>query len=312
MIASAMILIGMFSENSSVPSIDKVIKQLQAADVDFAQDARGNIAYLGAGLTDEAIRLVAPFGTLIELDCTGTKVTDDGLAHLKGSKSLRKLRARCAITGKGIAHLEGCPSLEYLVVEPKVDAESTVRSIGKLRQLKVLYLYGDAEFRPEWFDGWKHLQLREFVTEMSRVGDEHVTRLEPIQSLERVVLGDTRITDASMDSLLKLKRIRQLSLGDTAISDNALGRLRTHPSLEFLSAGRTKISNRGVADVCECRTLRTLYVRDTAIDDGAIEALSRARQLQSMDITGTRFTKSGVTRLKAALPKCEISSDFDE
>lgn len=295
-----------------MPRRDRVAKQLERADVYFERDEEGDIVFIGAGVNDQALKLAAPLGTVRELDCTEADVTDNGIEHLKGMKSLKKIRLSREVTGDGIAVLKDCPSLECLVVHLRLDVQAAVRNIGALRQLKVLYFYGDAELRPQWFDSWKGLRLRKFSTGNTKCGDEHLKRLEAIQSLEEVVLDDTRITDEAIGSLIRLKNLRDVCLGDAPVTDEALNKLAELPKLTKLNLGGTKITSRGVKELCKAGRLRSLYLTDTTVDDDAVAALCANKQLESLELSGTRVSRAGVKQLQAALPKCDIGSDFEE
>src|SRR5262245_34192240 len=110
MIAAALVFLPLPSECPSMESSDELARALKRAGVFIQRDERGNILYAGAGLTDDALALLAKTGTAHELDCTGTKVSDAGMIHLKAMKSLKVLRlSRSIITGRGLAALKDCP-----------------------------------------------------------------------------------------------------------------------------------------------------------------------------------------------------------
>lgn len=95
-------------------------------------------------------------------------------------------------------------------------------------------------------------------------------------------LNDTRITDAAVASIAKLKNLQKLHLERTAITDSGLKKLTGLPYLEYLN----------------------LY--GTAITDVGLTSLGHLKALRSVYVWQTRVTESGITTLKRALPSVEV------
>lgn len=70
-----------------------------------------------------------------------------------------------------------------------------------------------------------------------------------LPGVERLVLDNTRITDAGLDHLAP--GLRSLSLRYTRITDAGLERLESIPSLRYLSLGGTAVTDRGVDRLLE-------------------------------------------------------------
>jgi hypothetical protein len=53
--------------------------------------------------------------------------------------------------------------------------------------------------------------------------------------------------------------------------------------------------------------LRSLHLADTDVTDSSVQFLSNLRLLTQLDVQGTQITTTGVKRLRAGLPRCEIA-----
>jgi hypothetical protein len=64
--------------------------------------------------------------------------------------------------------------------------------------------------------------------------------------------------------------------------------------------------------LAELPNLTTLLIHDSTISDSAVPHLARLHGLKELHISNTNITKEGVTRLRDALPKCQINVQFGE
>jgi hypothetical protein len=131
------------------------------------------------------------------------KITDAGLAALKGLKGLQSLYlAGTRATDAGLANLEGLTGLRNLGVV--AGAEITDGGIGHIEVLTNL----------------QSLDLR-----ATRVGDAGVARLERLAGLRGLDLDGTRVTDAGVVHLIGLKNLRRLSVKTTKVTDDRVASL---------------------------------------------------------------------------------------
>jgi hypothetical protein len=85
---------------------------------------------------------VKEINNLIWLNLANTKITDDGLRHLSGIKSLTRLHLeKTQIGDAGLAHLKELDKLEYLNLYGTQVSDAGLEHIKALPNLKKLYLW---------------------------------------------------------------------------------------------------------------------------------------------------------------------------
>ncbi len=148
------------------------------------------------------------------------------------------------------------------------------------------------------------------------IGDGGLKTLAGAQQIRALDISTTKITD---DGLAYFKDYKEkgpieLKIKDTAITDRGLQVLADtgHPFSQ-LDLDGTQITDAGLVHLQRIPKL-TSYVglSNTSITDEGIDALSQLKKVRQINLTATKVTAQGVARLKAALPKCQIKSDFSD
>src|SRR5262245_28156469 len=148
------------------------------------QPARHVIAlsFAGRPLDDAQLKRFSPwwwhFPALVDLDLTGTAITDEGLAHVSGSGIKNLMLGGTRITSHGLSVLDQCPALASVsLTRTRVD-DAGVEYLASLPGLRTLYLDG------------------------APITDAGLRRLEGLSSLRYLRLGGNRgITDAGIARL---------------------------------------------------------------------------------------------------------------
>jgi len=88
----------------------------------------------------------------------------------------------------------------------------------------------------------------------------------------------------------------------------------TEVDLSITSWPREKATFPPVTDndlvvIASLNHLQRLTLRGMPITDGAIDQLACFRSLKELDVRETRISETGISRLKAALPSCEIVAE---
>lgn len=138
--------------------------------------------------TDYDLRVLRHFPQLEALELVECQITDEGISLIRHSPHLKKL----VIDDGGMTGLPGCEI-----------SNMGFRPIGTLAQLEYLSTVG--------VDG---------------VDDSSLEALDQLTNLKSLELYGTRVTDAGVESLLKMKRLEYLGLDRTAISEEAVARIR--------------------------------------------------------------------------------------
>lgn len=176
-------------------------------------------------LTDDDLAGVHRLKHLTRLDLTGTQISDCGLSHLRGTaisslslertsisdeglRSLERLQLSSlnlnatAIKGPGLAAFTNMP-IERLDAEPSQLEDEGLRQIGKLTQLRLLFVSS-----PNITDG----------------GLRYLSRLT---NLERLSIEGKKLTDDGIVRIAQdLTALQDLIVGGGAVTDDCNRRLR--------------------------------------------------------------------------------------
>jgi len=206
----------------------------------------------GAGIDDAALEVVNGLETLTGLTIEDASITDGGLAHLEGLPLEDLSLARCfGITDESFAAIARLSKLNQLYVRDILVSGSGLGRLASLPQLSTLRLrqtgVGD--------DALEHLaslaalqrlelalclisdegltaigalpELIQLDVEDNRLSDAGVRHLEGLRALERLSLSKNEaVTDASIETLLRMTKLRELELRGTAISEAGSQQLR--------------------------------------------------------------------------------------
>jgi hypothetical protein len=180
----------------------------------------------GGGVTDEALRGLTTSHALPlrALDLTASRVTDAGLARLKGMKELRWLSlGETGVTDTGLAYLAGLEELWSLQLQRTPVTGAGLAHLKGCKRLERLYLH------------------------QSEVTDKGLAHLSDLEGLREVHLSYTSVTDAGLAHLAGLDQLASLGLEGTRISDAGLRRLERLTGLRRLNLERTAATEEGVA-----------------------------------------------------------------
>ena len=115
---------------------------------------------------------------VVEIYFLRTEVTDAGLVHLKGMRSLEVVDLRCTqVSDAGLVHLKGLTSLEVLYVNNTKITDAGLEHLKGLSSLEGLSLLG---------------------TQVTDAGLEH---LKGLSSLEWMNLCNTQVTEGGVQEL---------------------------------------------------------------------------------------------------------------
>jgi uncharacterized membrane protein/mono/diheme cytochrome c family protein len=129
-------------------------------------------------------------------------------------------------------------------------------------------------------DGSPFLQAR---LDVSQPADAAVAALAPLAPhVLWLSLAGSRVSDAALPALGKLRNLTRLDLSRTATTDAGVQALAGLPQLETVNLYGTKVTDAGLAPLATMPRLRRVYVWQTAV------------------------TPAGVEKMKATAPKLEI------
>lgn len=184
--------------------------------------------------SDAAVRCLAKCTELEQLRLDHTRITDDGLRHLKGLKKLRFLTVwHTRIEGEGFAHLKDVP-IEVLMVIGSEVSDLGLQSIGEMRHVRRLFL----NEIPINGDGLKYLgkgaPLEELTLVDTSITDDSLSHLMEVRSLRSLSLTDCPVTDDAIEHLSKMRHLKELWIVDTKITRDGYQRLKQElPGVEI-------------------------------------------------------------------------------
>jgi Leucine-rich repeat (LRR) protein len=242
-------------------SVDKIEKLGGAFRVDPKKPNNPviEVDLRNTGVTDADLQLLKDLPDLRVLILggpQGTKVTDKGLEHLKGSVNLQRLHLYgTPITDEGMVHLKGLTDLRLLhIVGTRVspDGLKHLKGMTKLEQLDYAGIDDAGLAHLKGLTSLKTLHL--YQCTVTDAGLEHLADLTNLQSLH---FGSAKITDHGLKHLKKLADLRDLSLdappghfgGGNPITDAGIEHLKGLTKLEILNIRHTQVTNAGVKQI---------------------------------------------------------------
>lgn len=168
------------------------------------------------------------------------------------------------VSDSDIAQLSGLSHLESLFI---IDQTISGVGLGKLNKLENLKSVRLLSCRMLTSDG---------VSAISEL--PHVTSL---------VLQNTSLRDAHLESFSHNSKITVLNISSTAVSDDGVEFLNAMPRLEVLNISRTKITDKGLRLLAGCKALRWLATNESLVTE---EGLSEFRKLRpDVVLNDTRY-----------------------
>jgi hypothetical protein len=171
--------------------------------------------WVNMGPADDMLRELASQTSVRTLQLGGDQVADENLAYVGKMAGLEELYiGNCSrLTDKAFANLGGLKRLRILDVDSCKMTDASLAVFSNLTNLEQLHVFGDG------------------------FSDRGLAHLERLTGLRALALRDyhSRITDAGVESLSRMKMLQELGL-DLApmISNAAVGRLRGLKSLRSI------------------------------------------------------------------------------
>jgi internalin A len=174
------------------------------------------------GTDDGFKRILERLTNLRHLNLVGTGITNTGLSCVAGLEKLEELDlSYCpSITDAGLAHLKGLRSLRSLGLERTSISDAGLEHVAELRNLRELDISDDSigDVGMAWLTGLN--QLERLTAHCCRdVTDAGLTHLAGLSKLKQLFLGHSQITDNGLRCLKGLKSLQYLDTGNTHVTD---------------------------------------------------------------------------------------------
>jgi len=294
------------------------------------KDPQGNIVELdltSTWVTDGDLAKVAQMRHLRKLDLSHTRVTDAGLEKLKSLENVVELNCYYAerLTEDGIAHLRGWKHLERLSLRGTKVTSQVFEHLANLTSLRSLDL-GFTQIEDEGFEQLVSLaRLEKLSIGGNRLSGSCLLLLKQMPTLvdldvsgiQRVDSGlwGLPLTEENLARIGQLQQLRALNLAGATLADRGVDR-PGHPEAEraelrdltalagLINLERMDLSRQpvtaeainGLSDLPKLQELRLGLARK--LDDSAVPALLSLKSLQRLYLAGTKLSAESAKKLK--------------
>ncbi|MCA9039699.1 MAG: hypothetical protein KDA65_05055 [Planctomycetaceae bacterium] len=240
-----------------------------------------------------------------------SRIQDDEFAELRGAKNLQVLE------------IDYCSNL----------SDSSMKTISQLSKLQKLNIMGCQKITDEGLAIISGLtELQELNLYLSGTSQSCLKHLAQLQKLEQVRFNARDATDEDIKYLANFPHLQELQLPGAKVSDDGLQPLSGLTELQVITLGGNEIftgaglkhlssakevkkivlmklpvENEAIKLLNQFPELNSLFLRDVLIDDRSVPDLSKLESLRLLHIHYTNMTSRGISRLKKALPQCEIN-----
>lgn len=265
---------------------------------------------LSGKVSDDDLAHVGTARGLEQLLLQGTDVTDKGLAHLTGLKSLRNFGfyGSTGVTDAGLKVLTALSGLTALHLSTTHITDDGLKHLARFPDLTALDLSFSSVTDAGLAEVGKSKGLTELWLGSLAMTDKGLAALAELTRLRVLYLsGNESLTGDGLRSLSKLTELRTLDLFGATFRDADVEHLAAFPKLENL-----KVSGKGVTDV----GLKALAKRTTlaklklvgvhGVTDTGLRELQTLTELRELYVDGDKVTPAGRAELRRLLPKCGV------
>ena len=115
-----------------------------------------------------------------------------------------------------------------------------------------------------------------FVSNEGSVRDSDLKNLIPLAGhITQLGLGKTRISDAAMESVGRMKMLTRLDLNRTGVTDEGIRKLSGLSELRYLNLHSTAVTDEGIRAVGQLANLEAVYLWNTEVSADGIRALRK-------------------------------------
>lgn len=198
----------------------------------------------------------------------------------------------------------GCSVHEDPVLAPiSLDIPRSVKSvhdclaIAKFLPIRGLNVNG-CELNDDDLTTISMLPLQELhMNSCSGFSEKGIESLQQLVNLGSLNLNESKVTDASVAALSKLKNLTVLTVGYTQLSDDGVTRLADAlPALQHFNISQLPITDEAVQRLSKHQNLAVVVLYDTKVTDAAIDNLLQFDHLEWLLIANTRISEAGLLR----------------
>jgi Leucine-rich repeat (LRR) protein len=258
-------------------------------------------------ITDDSLVHLADMTYLKKLLLYDTDIGNEGLSHLKSLHSLEELilgnlettGKHSPITDEGLIHLKDLDSLKELWLVKTQITDAGLAHLSSLKKLEVLFLMrtkltGEGLAFLKGIPALKYLELRR-----TNIGNRGLANCRQwSDTLEGLMLENTKISDADLIYLVDLKALKNLNLSNTSITDAGLVHIRKLSSLENLNLDDTYITDDGLMSLKDLPNLQEIDILETSVTN---EGLEKFKQISASKSVKANYRRMAVSSKEKGL-----------
>ena len=267
------------------------------------RDAAGNVVAVnlrGTWVDDVEMIDIARLPKLQRLDLSHTRITDEGMLHLKPASQIEDLNLYYAewVTDQGMTAIKNWKKLKHLDVRGTRISNGTLEIVSHMPQLEALDI-SNSQITDNGMDMLITLtNLKELSLGQGRGSAGDLGFLRVLTTLTSLDIGGAKPTPPDMGGNRKTGRAPVPPLPENTIK--AMAELK---QLRVLRMGYMGVSSADLKALSVLENVEKLGLEECPrIDDAALAELLRWKSLKYLDLQDTKVTERGVAALRKAKP----------
>ena len=241
------------------------------------------------------------------------KLTDDGLANLKGCNDIMALQfPGCkGFTDAGLAHLAQCAGVVELHLNDTGTTDAGLLQFKGRSELRTVLLArtgvtnaGVRQFKGRSAVRWLDLSG-------TKVDDEGLANFQECTGLYELELRQTAVTDKGLASFKDAVGLLGLGLGGTKVTDQGLEHFERCRALRVVDLAKTQVTGTGLVRFKNNSALRRLTIGGEGVTDRSIENLKHLIDLEHLAISHAQVKGEGLVHIKGLTKLVELRLDFN-
>ncbi len=236
----------------------------------------------------------------LDVDLSGTQISDGDLRHLRFLPNLRNLKLRhTSIAGPSLVHLNDLLGFEHLDLSDTQISDTGLAHLKGLRYLRGLKVRG-TQITDAGLAAFVDLpELAALDLGGTEITDDGLAIFQSLSKIWDLDLSDTGVTDAGLKHLAETpRRLSRLVLDGTQITDDGLAQLEKQFSLDDIGLARTRVTDAGMDHLKQQFHLESVDLSGTRISDTALRKLKEHQRLTKLRLSDTRISNAGLEHLK--------------
>lgn len=295
-------------EQGTVDALDfaeRPITSQQAAPILKSLPELRMLSLRATQVDDSLLPVIAEYNQKLELlYLTGTKITDEGVQHLRRLKNLKELALIVnALSDRTIDVIVELTALETLLLSPMNLNSRALTRLASLPELRSLTIIEEFFASYEYWHGRREHSVGGLLSRPPLFDKEHGEALAKIKSLDHLCLGRIRLSDEFLAALSKSSSIQELIVLKCYVSDQAIEYISQMRQLKHLELDVTSLCDDSIKPLAKLTKLRCLSLSGSDITDNSIPILAHLKELEILDLECTSITEKGHAELVSRLPR---------